>query len=108
VEREDTHADVRPALCWDYWLPHDELYAVVAAPVVIFAKSCIETLAKHAGDATWELLDRMRFRRRRRIGEKRLEANGGAAAAAVVTEDLPDEAQLKVDRLETIVKECAQ
>lgn len=79
------------------------VYSAQAA-VVIFGKAYIESLAKHAGDATDGLLKRMRVRWRRRTREHRLGVGEGAATV-VITEDLPDEARLALLDLDVTAPE---
>jgi hypothetical protein len=67
---------------------------LIASTVIVFGKAYIESLARRAGDGTVDLLKRIRFRRERGTGDTLLEVDGRAAAAVVVTEDLPDEARL--------------
>jgi hypothetical protein len=74
------------------------------ATLIIFGRAYVESLARHAGDATPRLVKRMRVLWRRRTREYRLDI-GDDAAKLVCPPDLPDDAILAIRDLDVTAPE---
>jgi hypothetical protein len=90
---------------------HRHLYltetVVTATALTIFCKAFVETLGRRAGESAANLLDRVRIKLLRKSDsyEYHLGVEGVAAAAIVVTDDLPDEAKLALLDLDVTADE---
>lgn len=105
-DMESLHSTLVAVLCARgelSWPTPDDL--VIATPVIWLGKAYIDALGKRAADGSFDLVGRIRFRRKRGTREIHLGIDGGGAASLVFPGDLPDEARLALLDLDVTAEE---